>query len=193
MIREYSLSLINLLKGVLYTQQKDAWENLLQYEPEVKKYVAVMGLELYLDKSEGYAFLRQQEPEPSEDAPQLPRLSEKRQLSFGVSLVCLVIRKYLLEHDAQGGSVRSIISQQEIINRVKVFLPPVADEAKQQDRIGTSINRVVDMGFLRKLDDKGGLNYEIHRIIKGFINAEVVDDTLKKLQAFAASKQANLD
>lgn len=193
MIREYSLSLIALLKGVLYAQQKDAWENLLQYEPEVKKYFAAMGLELYLDKSEAYAYLRQKEQEQDEEAPQLPRLVEKRQLSFGVSLVCLVLRKYLLEHDAQGGSVRSIISQQEIINRAKVFLPPVADEAKQQDRINTHINRVIDMGFLRKLDDKSGLNYEVHRIIKGFINAEVVDETLKRLQTFAADKHNNLD
>lgn len=56
----------------------------------------------------GYAFLRQKEWE--EDELQLPKLAEKRQLNFMTSLVCIVLRKYLLEHDAQGGSVRSIIS-----------------------------------------------------------------------------------
>ena len=43
------------------------------------------------------------------------------------------------------------------------------------------------MGFLRKLEDSGQ-NYEIHRIIKGFVNADVIDDTLKRLQQYTAEK-----
>ena len=183
MTREYSLSLITLLKGIVYSHQKEVWENLLQYEPDLKKYVAVMGLELYLDISEGYAYLRQH---PTiEGEPELPRLSETRQLNFYNSLLLLVLRKYLLEHDAQGGSVRSIITREEMVNRAKVFLPTSPDEAKQHDKIMTAINKVVELGFLRKLED-AGQNYEIHRILKGFVNADVVDETLKKLQQFAS-------
>lgn len=182
----YSVSLIALLKGVVYDHQKNIWENLLQYEPDVKRYFALVGLELYLDKSEGYAYLRQKEWEIEEDA--LPRLAERRQLNFYTSLLCIVLRKYLLEQDAQGGSVRTIISETEIINRVKVFLPMAADEAKQQDKIVTTINKIIELGFLRKLDDQGR-NYEVHRIIKGFVNADVIDDTLKRLQQYADEKQ----
>lgn len=178
----YSLSLIALLKGVVYNHQKDVWDNLLQYEPDVKKYFQPVGLELFLDKSEGYAFLRQRELEDEDDP--LPRLAEKRQLNFLTSLLCIVIRKYLLEHDAQGGSVRSIISEQEIINRMKVFLPVKNDEAKQQEKIVTTINKVAELGFIRKLDDQEK-NYEIHRIIKGFVNADVIDESLKKLKEYA--------
>lgn len=106
------------------------------------------------------------------------------------SLVCIVLRKFLLEHDAQGGSVRSIISEQEIINRVKVFLPNANDEAKQQEKINTAINKVVDIGFLRKLEDQEK-NYEIHRIIKGFVNADVIDETLQKFRNYASEKNTN--
>lgn len=183
----FSISLIGLLKGIVYNHQKDIWENLLHYEPDVKKYFQPIGLELFLDKSEGYAFLKQKEWE-EEESP-LPRLAEKRQLNFLTSLMCIVLRKYLLEHDAQGGSVRSIINEQEIINRIKVFLPATNDEAKQQEKVVSTINRVIDIGFLRKLDDQEK-NYEIHRIIKGFVNADVIDDTLKKLQDYAADKKA---
>ena len=84
----YSLSLIALLKGIVYNHQKEIWENLLQYEPDVKKYFQPIGVELFLDKSEGYAFLKQKEWE-EEDAA-LPRLTEKRQLNFMVSLLCIV-------------------------------------------------------------------------------------------------------
>jgi hypothetical protein len=184
---KYATSLIALLKGIVYNHQKEVWENLLKFEPDIKKYFVPVGLELFLDKSEGYAFLKQKEWE--EDEVQLPKMADKRQLNFLTSLVCIVLRKFLLEHDAQGGSVRSIISEQEIINRVKVFLPSANDEAKQQEKITTTINRVIDIGFLRKLEDQDK-NYEIHRIIKGFVNADVVDDTLKRFQSYALEKQA---
>ena len=182
MEREYSLSLITLLKGIVYDHQNEAWENLLRYEPDVKKYFLPLGLELYLDKSEGWGYLRQREAEEGDTA--LPRLAEKRQLNFFVSLLCLVLRKYLLEQDAQGGSVRAIISEQEIINRIKIFLPDTPDEAKQQEKIVATIRKVIDIGFLRQLEDQGR-NYEIHRIIKGFVNAAVIDETLRKLQQYA--------
>lgn len=185
MTREYSLSLVTLLKGIMFDHQKDAWNNLLQYEPEVKKYFGAIGLDVYIDKSEGYAYLLQKE---HEEEVQLPKLAEKRQLNFFTSLLCIVLRKYLLEHDAQGGTVRAIITQQEIMNRVKTFLPTASDEAKQQDKIVTTINKVIEIGFLRKLDDNGN-NYEIHRIIKGFVNADVIDDTLQRLQQYAAEKK----
>jgi len=184
MNRNYSLSLISLLKGIVYNHQRDAWESLLQYEPEIKKYFSAIGLDVYIDKSEGYAYLQQKEQD--EDI-EIPRLAEKRQLNFFTSLLCIVLRKYLLEHDAQGGTVRAIITQQEIINRTRLFLPTVSDEAKQQDRIITTINKVIDIGFLRKLDDNSS-NYEIHRIIKGFVNADVINDTLQRLQLYAAEK-----
>lgn len=176
-----------LLKGVVYEHQKEVWENLLCYEAEIKKYYLPLGLELFLDKGEGYAFLSPKK-EGEEETP-LPKLSEKRQLNFFVTLLCVTIRKFLLEHDAQGGSVRSIINEQEIINRAKVFLPAVHDEAKQQEKIITAINKTAELGFLRKLDDKEK-NYEVHRIIKGFVPAEAIDDTLKRLQNYAAEKQA---
>jgi hypothetical protein len=184
---EYSLSLIALLKGIVYNHQKEVWENLMRYEPDVKKYFLPVGLELFLDKSEGYAFLRQKEL--NEEDVQLPRLAEKRQLNFLTSLLCIVLRKFLLEHDAQGGSVRSIINEEEIINRTKIFLPAANDEAKQQEKIRTTINRVIEIGFLRQLEDQEK-NYEVHRIIKGFINADVIEETLKRFRNYAEEKQA---
>lgn len=180
----YSLSLITLLKGILYNHQRAAWENLLQYEPEVKKYFASIGLGVYIDKSEGYAYLQQVEHEEETD---LPKLAEKRQLNFFTSLLCIVLRKYLLEQDAQGGYVRAIISRQEIIQRARSFLPSASDEAKQQDKILSTINKVIDMGFLRQLEDDAH-NYEIHRIIKGFVNADVIDDMLRRLELYATEK-----
>lgn len=106
------------------------------------------------------------------------------------SLLCVVLRKYLLEQDAPGGSVRTVISEQQIMNRVKVFLPATNGEAKQQEKTTSTINRVIDIGFLRKLDDQEK-NYEVYRIIKGFVHADVIDDTLKRLKEYAAMKNSD--
>lgn len=182
---EYSISLIALLKGIVYSHQKEVWENLLQYEADVKNYFTPVGLELFVDKSEGYGFLRQKQWEADEQP--LPRIADKRQLNFLSSLICLILRKFLLEHDAQGGAVRSIISEQDIINRVKVFLPITHDEAKQQEKIMAQIKKIADIGFLRKLDGQED-HYEIHRIIKGFITADVIDDTLRRLQTYGKER-----
>ena len=81
----------------------------------------------------------------------------------------------------------AIITHQEIINRTKTFLPAAPDEAKQQDKIITTINKVIEIGFLRKLEDNSN-NYEIHRIIKGFVNAGVIDEMLQKLERYASEK-----
>src|SRR5690242_16024946 len=136
MQKEYSLGLIALLKGIVYDHQREVWENLLQYEHDIKKYFLPLGLDLYIDKSEGFSFLRQ--IDWSEEENLLPKLAEKRPLNFLNSLLCIMLRKYLLERDAQGGSVRTTITQQEIINRIKVFLPVSSDEAKQQEKIITA-------------------------------------------------------
>ena len=184
MFREYSLSLISLLKGIVYNHQKDVWDNLVHHEPDIKKYISALGLELWLDKSEGYAYLRQIE---QENEYTMPKLAEKRQLNFHISLLCLIVRRHLLEADSQSSSGKTTISHQDIINKMQSFLPEVADEAKQQDKIMTTINKVIEIGFLRKIED-GSNEYEIHRIIKGFVNADVVEDMLKKLENYTREK-----
>ena len=56
---ELSSILITLLKGVIYQEENPAlWSALLNLMAAVRDYVAVLGLELILDESEGYAFLR---------------------------------------------------------------------------------------------------------------------------------------
>ena len=84
---------IPLLKGVIYQESDPGlWSNLLNLQARVRDYVAVLGLALVLDESEGYAFLRSN-PETADDSlPKLPRLIARRPLSFPVSLL-LATRK----------------------------------------------------------------------------------------------------
>jgi hypothetical protein len=179
-----SLPLIALFKGVLYADQShENWQHLLDQQAAIADYVAVLGLELMVDESEGYAFLRQRPAE--DDETELPRLMARRQLSYPVSLLLALLRKKLAEHDAGGGDVRLVLSREDIADLVRLFLPDSANEAKLIDRVGMDINKAVEMGFLRKLrgqDDQ----YEVRRILKAYVDAQWLAEFDQRLGEYAA-------
>ncbi len=53
----------------------------------------------------------------------LPRLIPRRALSFHVSLLLALLRKKLAEFDAQGGDTRLMLTREQIVEMVRVFLP----------------------------------------------------------------------
>src|ERR687897_858784 len=85
-----------LFRGVVYAESDEkVWQSLIALESQARDYVAVLGLDLILDESEGYAFLRSREdPEGN-----LPRLIPRRRLTFDVSLLLALLRKRMLEFD----------------------------------------------------------------------------------------------
>ncbi|MFZ2855476.1 MAG: DUF4194 domain-containing protein [Rhodocyclaceae bacterium] len=170
--------LIGLLKSVLYRDGDERlWAALLNLQARLRDFVAVLNLDLVLDEAEGYAFLKNR-PEPADDdpAPRLPRLVARRPLSFPVSLVLALLRKKLAEFDAGGGDTRLVLSRDDIVELVRVFLPDGPNEAKLIDQIESTINKVVDLGFLHKLKPAsaaaGPRCYEVRRILKAFVDAQ---------------------
>src|SRR5690606_3559863 len=179
-----SAVLIALFKGVLYQDQRaDLWQTLLQLQAKVRDHASVFGLELVLDEAEGFAYLRQRPA--AADGEELPRLVQRRQLGFAVSLLLALLRKKLAEHDAAGGDPRLILSRQQIVDLMQLFLPSRTDEAKLVDRIDADINRVVELGFLRRLrgqDDQ----FEVRRILKAFVDAQWLDELDRRLAEYRA-------
>ena len=176
---DLSVLLVSLLKGVLYREGDERlWAALLNLQARVRDYVAVINLDLVLDEAEGYAFLRSR-PEPADDdpAPRSTRLVARRPLSFPVSLLLALLRKKLAEFDAGGGDTRLVLSRDDIVELVRVFLPDGPNEAKLIDQIETTINKVVELGFLHKLKPTGGTaagpgSYDVRRILKAFVDAQ---------------------
>lgn len=192
---DLSALVIPLLKGVIY-QESDTglWNALLQLQARVRDYVAVLGLELELDEAEGYAFLCAQ-PESNDDVtPKLPRLVARRPLSFPVSLLLALLRKKLAEFDASGSDTRLVLTRDEIVELIRVFLPESSNEARLIDQIETHLNKIVELGFLRRLKPSAGQSagqvatFEVQRIIKAFVDAQWLAD----FDAQLASYQAHL-
>lgn len=190
---DLSSLLVVLLKGVLY-RDGDAkrWSHLFNLQNRVRDYVAVLGLELILDEAEGYAFLRTRQDENADDegvdkGDDLPRLVSRRQLSFPVSLLLALLRKKLAEFDASGGETRLVLTRDNIVDLIRLFLPDSTNQAKLVDQVERHINKVVELGFLRVLKSttpSSQPSYEVRRIIKAFVDAQWLAELDTKLEVY---------
>jgi len=191
---------IPLLKGVCYRDSDPVlWQQLLELQARVRDYVSVLGLTLVLDEAEGYAFLRARpEQDEADDEAKLPRLVARRPLSFPVSLLLALLRKKLAESDASGADTRLILTREQITELMRVFLAAGSNEAKVVDQIETHINKIVELGFLRRLKPAAGKQegpsvFEVQRILKAFVDAQWLADFDARLAAYRAQVDASAE
>lgn len=179
---ELSHVVVTLMKGVTYRDAEPAiWQALVSLSARVREHVLVLGLDLVLDEAEGYAYLAQRSV--AEGEPEIPRLVTRRQLGYQVSLLIVLLRKRLAELDARGAETRLVLSRDEIVELVRVFLPDSANEARVLDRVDTQINKIVELGFLRRLRGSED-RYEVQRILKAFVDAQWLGDFEERLAAY---------
>jgi hypothetical protein len=180
--RDLSLVLVTLMKGVTFAEADPVlWQSLLALQARVRDYIAVLGLELILDEAEGYAYLRQRATPEGE--AELPRLVPRRPLAYPVSLLLALLRKKLAEFDATSGETRLILGREDIIELMRLFLPDSSNQARLIDRIDGTINRVVELGFLRRLHGRDD-RFEVRRILKAFVDAQWLDTFDQRLAAY---------
>jgi hypothetical protein len=183
--------MVQLLKGVLYRDDDERlWASLLRLQARVREQSAVLLLDLVLDEAEGHAFLKSRpDPDDSEQAPRLPRLVARRPLSYPVSLVLALLRKRMAEFDAGGGDTRLVLSRDDIVELMRVFLPDGTNEARLIDQVDATISKVVDLGFLRRLKPAAGSaqdrgHYEVRRILKAFVDAQWLAEFDARLEVY---------
>jgi hypothetical protein len=188
---DLSVLLITLLKGVIYRiNDEGLWSDLLKLQTQVRDFFAILNLDLVVDDSEGYAFIKgRAEAADDGSTARLPRLVARRPLSFSVSLLIALLRKKLAEFDAAGGETRLVLTRDEIVDLVRVFLPAGPNEAKLIDQIETTLNKVVDLGFLHPLKSTdtslaGQRSYEVRRILKAFVDAQWLAEFDAKLSSY---------
>jgi hypothetical protein len=179
-----SAVVVPLLKGVIYQEENPGlWGSLLTRQVSVRDYVGVLGLELMLDEAEGYAFLRSRPDAEGDGKESTPRLVLRRQLSYPVSLLLALLRKKLAEFDAGGGETRLILSRDEIVDIIRIFLPSGSNEVKQIDQVDATLNKIAELGFIRRLRGQGQM-IEVRRIIKAFIDAQWLADFDQRLAEY---------
>lgn len=181
---------IALMRGVVYRERDPRlWQQLLSLQAPIGDHMAVMGLRLELDEAEGYAWLRARETE--EDGETLPRLVRRRQLSYPVSLILALLRRKLAETEAGDGDTRLILSREEVLEMVRTFLPAGTNEAQLANKIDAHLNKIVDLGFVRRLQGQEK-KLEVLRVLKAFVDAQWLqefDARLKEYRKHAAEEE----
>jgi hypothetical protein len=182
-----SLALIALMKGVIEREAEPAvWQSALELQARIRDHVAVLGLELVIDEAEGYAYLRQRPAQEGE--VELPRLVSRRQLGYQVSLLLALLRKKLAEFDAASGDSRLILSRDQIVEMLRLFLPNTQNQVRLLERIDTNINRIVEMGFLRRLRGTND-RFEVRRILKAFVDGQWLAELNERLKTYRMHAQ----
>ena len=181
---ELSPVVIALLKGVVYRDtQERLWNQLLALRSAVSDYVGVLGLVVEIDEAEGYAFLRTRPDDEVDSDAELPRLVARRSLSFHVSLLLALLRKKLAEFDAVSADTRLILSREQILEMLRVFLPDTTNEARLLANVDAHLAKVVDLGFLRRLRGNED-QYEVRRILKAFVDGQWLAEFDARLRGY---------
>jgi hypothetical protein len=201
---EKSAVQVRLLKGPVYrARHKELWFCLERDQFQIREYFQQIGLSLYLDDAEGYAFLKQIDFEEEEsnqsieeghstiqlsEKLQIPRLISRRSLSFGHTLILVLLRKRLAEHDSEESSPRLMVSRSEIYQWLQPFFATVSNEIKQSRDFDSLIKKVIEMGVLSNLSNTKD-EFEVQRIIKSLVNAEQIVTLLDKLKDYKIKEE----
>ena len=179
---DLSVVVIHLCKGAVYRDTHErVWALLLNVHSQVSDYVAVLGLQVAVDESEGYAYLRSRPAD--DDTVEVPRLVARRSLPFHVSILLALLRKRLAEFDASSSDARLVLSREQILEMLRLFMPDSSNEARLVDNIDTHIKRVMDMGFLRRLRGDQDL-FEVRRILKAYVDGQWLSDFDARLDRY---------
>lgn len=177
------IAIIQLLKGVFY--KEDNPNAFFELETNsygvIKDYLQTIGLDVMVDSNEGYAYIKNKVYE--EDEETLPKLIQSRELSYKVSLLCVLLRKNIAQFEMQNENEKPIITKEDIINQMLLFLDIKFNEVKIQKEIESTIKKVEELGFLKKLKNKDEV-YEIKPTIKSFVDIEFLENIEKKLKEY---------
>lgn len=190
--RPTAAAIIALYKGPVYRErQPETWRDLIADQASAQAYCAVIGLDLFVDEAEGFAFLRQADDTRAdtadENAEPLPRLIPRHNLSFHLSVLLVLLRKRLLELDAGGDETRLIVTRDALIEDMRLFMRTSENEAKTVEQIERLLSQAEKFGLIRPLK-KDPERVEVRRIIKALVDAEWLaglNDKLDEYRAFA--------
>lgn len=176
-------AIIDLMRGVVYREvQEGAWGTLDRHGAAVRDHFDTIGVCVVVDDTEGYAYLRSQEE--GDDAEPLPRLVRRRSLTYHVSLLLVLLRKRLVEFETTGSEGKLVMSRDQIIEMLRVFLAESTNEARVVDRVDTTVKQVAELGFLRQLRGQQD-HWEVRRILKAYVDAQLLADYAGKLREYA--------
>jgi len=177
-------TVIELMRGVVYQESHEtAWQTLGRHSGQIRDHFATLGVDVVVDDTEGYAYLRTR-PDSEGEEP-LPRLVRRRTLTHSQSILLVLLRKRLVEFETAGTGDKLVLSRNQLVDDLRTFLPETAKESRIVDNVDATIRQITEMGFLRSLRDSED-RWEVRRILKAYVDAETLGDYAARLEQYAA-------
>jgi len=178
-------AIIQLMRGVVYREDDEpTWTTLDRNPSGVRDHFATIGVDVIIDDAEGYAYLQTRLEADGEEP--LPRLVHRRTLTYNLSLLLVLLRKRLVEFETAGSEGKLVLSRDQIVEMLRLFLTESTNEARVVDQVDTTIRRAAELGFLRQLRPRTD-QWEVRRILKAYVDAQTLSDFADKLAEYAGA------
>jgi len=180
---------IKLLKGPVEYLEKTAWEQLLQYQAELTRFLQTLGLVLVLEKDDGYAYLEQSRLDEEDNVAGWVR---RIQLGYEESILLVLLRDMMAEFEVGEASTRELIKKRrEIKEYAELFFKENPSRVKFIRDLDRLIDRVEELDFLEKVE-AGDLydeqKYRIKKIIKARVDNELLENFKQQLIEHATGR-----
>ncbi len=176
---------IRLLQGIVYHDDAgDAWECILSGVTPLSDYFARIGLLLIVNEDDGFAYLRQIDPEtlPTE-YPSIPKLFRSVRLTFEASLLCVLLRDELRRFDEEiHRDGRCVVLQSSLLEIWQTLVPGEQDDVRANRNLGGQLRKLEELKFVRQFE-KDPASWEVRRILKARLPLQELERLRLDLEA----------
>lgn len=185
-ILPYTPVFIKLLRGPVEYLEKTTWEQLLQYQAELTRFLQQMGLILVLEKEDGYAYLEQARLDEEDNVTGWVR---RIQLGYEESVLLVLLRDMMAEFEVGEASTLELIrKRREIKEYAELFFRENASRVKFIRDLDKLIDRAEELDFLEKVEQHelaDEQKFRIKKIIKARVDNEILENFKQQLSEHA--------
>lgn len=179
---------IKLLQGIVYDDDP-CWNMLSNNIREITNFFETIGVQVFIDQNDGYAFLKQINDDETDAGSETIRLIRRYPLSFELSLLCVLLREELEKFDSsQHDSAILVLSESEIRSMLSVYFKEKADQTKLYRELTKYLNQAAELSFLKELKENSGntdipidRKFEVRRILRAVIDIDFLSEFKKRL------------
>lgn len=174
-----TFALAQLFVGPVYAEDTQAWETIRAERNYLTHYFRQIGQQLIVDDGEGYAFIRQIEPEGEE---RVPRIGRRQLLGYTATILLVCLREELANFDAStGDSTRLIRTRQQLRELVLQFVKESNNQIRDMRTVDSAIRRAEELGFLRAIGTEESDTLEVMRILKARFGPSELESVKERL------------
>jgi len=182
---ELSIALATLLRGPVHAEDSaPVWRSVTTLGAQLHDHLDILGLRLVVDEGERYAYLRVKDELPEG----MPRLFRRHALTYGATVLLILLRQRLTTAESDGETPRLIVTTAEMTEWMRLY----RRDATSEERIAGDITTVTKLGYLRRLRDSED-TFEVRRIIKALVTADWMSEWQDKLLRARAAGEASAD